>query len=96
MFSVSHPHWIEADDRGRRRRTRALTSECTHAREQLAGYKATKYVVFADALPKNPSGKILKLGAAGGTRRHREERVRSVSRSGATVSDFGTPAAAVR
>ena len=26
----------------------------------LAGYKAPKYVVIADALPKNPSGKILK------------------------------------
>lgn len=31
-----------------------------HAREKLAGYKRPKYVVFADALPKNPSGKILK------------------------------------
>ena len=26
----------------------------------LAHYKAPKYVVIADALPKNPSGKILK------------------------------------
>ena len=31
-----------------------------HAREKLAGYKRPKYVVLADALPKNPSGKILK------------------------------------
>ncbi|MFI2707878.1 hypothetical protein ACH5WX_10055 [Nocardioides sp. CER28] len=31
-----------------------------HARRVLAGYKAPKYVVVADALPKNPSGKILK------------------------------------
>ena len=31
-----------------------------HARARLAGYKRPKYVVFADALPKNPSGKILK------------------------------------
>jgi fatty-acyl-CoA synthase len=31
-----------------------------HAREHLAGYKCPKYVVFAEALPKNPSGKILK------------------------------------
>ena len=31
-----------------------------HAREMLAGYKRPKYVVVADALPKNPSGKILK------------------------------------
>ena len=26
----------------------------------MAHYKAPKYVVIADALPKNPSGKILK------------------------------------
>jgi fatty-acyl-CoA synthase len=31
-----------------------------HCRERLAGYKRPKYVVLADALPKNPSGKILK------------------------------------
>ena len=31
-----------------------------HARERLAAYKRPKYVVLADALPKNPSGKILK------------------------------------
>jgi fatty-acyl-CoA synthase len=30
------------------------------ARERLAGFKTPKRVVFADALPKNPSGKILK------------------------------------
>ena len=31
-----------------------------HCRERLAGYKCPKRVVLADALPKNPSGKILK------------------------------------
>jgi fatty-acyl-CoA synthase len=31
-----------------------------HARERLAGYKRPKYVVLAESLPKNPSGKILK------------------------------------
>ena len=30
------------------------------ARERLAGFKTPKRIVFADALPKNPSGKILK------------------------------------
>ena len=40
----------------------SLTAEDVdaHARERLAGYKRPKYVVLADALPKNPSGKILK------------------------------------
>jgi fatty-acyl-CoA synthase len=32
----------------------------THARTRLAAYKRPKYVVLAEALPKNPSGKILK------------------------------------
>jgi fatty-acyl-CoA synthase len=40
----------------------ALTVDAVHAhaREELAPYKRPKYVVLADALPKNPSGKILK------------------------------------
>jgi len=31
-----------------------------HCRERLAGYKAPKLVTFLDALPRNPSGKVLK------------------------------------
>ncbi|HEY0695156.1 MAG TPA: hypothetical protein VGD71_39735 [Kribbella sp.] len=31
-----------------------------HVRAALAGHKRPKYVVFTDARPKNPSGKILK------------------------------------
>ena len=31
-----------------------------HTRSLLAGFKTPKYVVVVDALPKNPSGKILK------------------------------------
>ena len=31
-----------------------------HVPDRLAGYKRPKYVVIADSLPKNPSGKILK------------------------------------
>jgi acyl-CoA synthetase (AMP-forming)/AMP-acid ligase II len=30
------------------------------ARERLAGFKTPKSVAWADALPRNPSGKILK------------------------------------
>ncbi|MFT4288606.1 fatty acyl-CoA synthetase [Nocardioides sp.] len=63
VFGVSHPRWVEAvaavvvPKPGV-----SLTAEqvMAHAREVLAGYKAPKYVVIADALPKNPSGKILK------------------------------------
>jgi fatty-acyl-CoA synthase len=31
-----------------------------HCNLHMAGFKAPKRVVFADALPKNPSGKLLK------------------------------------
>ncbi|MFA6575205.1 MAG: acyl-CoA synthetase, partial [Nocardioides sp.] len=63
VFAVSHPRWVEAvtavvvPKEGV-----ALSSEevITHARSVLAGYKVPKYVVVAEALPKNPSGKILK------------------------------------
>jgi fatty-acyl-CoA synthase len=37
-----------------------------HARARLAGFKVPKAVTIVDALPKNPSGKVLK-------RRLREE-----------------------
>jgi fatty-acyl-CoA synthase len=63
VFGVSHPRWIEAvaavvvPKAGTE-----LTPDdvLAHARGLLAGYKAPKYVVIAEALPKNPSGKILK------------------------------------
>jgi len=39
-----------------------VTAEDIHAHVagRLAAYKRPKYVVLADTLPKNPSGKILK------------------------------------
>jgi fatty-acyl-CoA synthase len=63
VFGISHPHWIEAvtavvvPKPGA-----AITTEDVraHTRGRLAGYKQPKYVVIAEALPKNPSGKILK------------------------------------
>ena len=45
-----------------------------HAREVLAGYKRPKYVVLVDALPKNPSGKILKRELRQPARGHRAPR----------------------
>jgi fatty-acyl-CoA synthase len=63
VFGISHPHWIEAVTAVVvPKPDAALTEEQVHAhaRERLASYKRPKYVVLADALPKNPSGKILK------------------------------------
>jgi fatty-acyl-CoA synthase len=63
VFGVPHPYWIEAvtavvvPKPGA-----AITAEQVkaHTCEILASYKRPKYVVLADQLPKNPSGKILK------------------------------------
>ncbi|MET0234111.1 MAG: acyl-CoA synthetase [Kibdelosporangium sp.] len=63
VFGVSHPHWIEAVTAVVVPKAGVtLTAEEVeaHVRTVLAGFKRPKYVVFADALPKNPSGKILK------------------------------------
>jgi fatty-acyl-CoA synthase len=63
VFGISHPHWIEAVTAvvvPKQGVTLTKEQVDAHAREVLAGYKRPKYVVFADALPKNPSGKILK------------------------------------
>ena len=63
VFGVPHPYWIEAVTAVVVPKPGAtLTKEQVddHTRKMLAPYKRPKYVVFADALPKNPSGKILK------------------------------------
>jgi fatty-acyl-CoA synthase len=63
VFGISHPRWIEAVTAVVVPKPDvSLTADAvlTHARQHLAGYKCPKYVEFADALPKNPSGKILK------------------------------------
>ena len=63
VFGINHPTWVEAVAAVVVPRPGVeLTPEAVveHARGVLAHYKAPKYVVIADALPKNPSGKILK------------------------------------
>ena len=63
VFGVSHPRWVEAVAAVVVPAPRVeLTPEkvIEHTRSVLAGYKTPKYVVIADSLPKNPSGKILK------------------------------------
>jgi fatty-acyl-CoA synthase len=63
VFGISHPRWVEAVTAVVVPKPGAGLTEVAvhaHARARLAGFKRPKYVVFADALPKNPSGKILK------------------------------------
>jgi fatty-acyl-CoA synthase len=63
VFGISHPHWIEAVTAVVVPKPGASLSQedvRAHTKARLAGYKQPKYVVIADQLPKNPSGKILK------------------------------------
>ena len=63
VFGVSHPRWIEAVTAvvvPKLGVTLSADEVIDHTRSVLAGYKTPKYVVIAEALPKNPSGKILK------------------------------------
>ena len=63
VVGVPHPRWVEAvvavivvkSDQ-------SLTEDdvLTHCARHLAGFKTPKRVVFAETLPKNPSGKLLK------------------------------------
>ncbi len=63
VFGISHPTWIEAVTAvvvPKEGVTLTEDAVHAHAKARLAGYKRPKYVVFAEQLPKNPSGKILK------------------------------------
>jgi fatty-acyl-CoA synthase len=63
VFGIPHPYWIEAVTAvivAGEGAAMAPEQVHAHARGLLAGYKRPKYVVFAQTLPKNPSGKILK------------------------------------
>lgn len=63
VFGVPHPKWVEAVAAVVVPKAGVeLTPEqvVDHARSVLAHFKAPKYVEIAEALPKNPSGKILK------------------------------------
>ncbi|BBY92625.1 acyl-CoA synthetase [Mycobacterium gallinarum] len=63
VFGVPHPVWVEAVVAAVVPRDGASPTEAellTHCRSHLAGYKTPKRLHFVDALPKNPSGKLLK------------------------------------
>ncbi|HNA49789.1 MAG TPA: acyl-CoA synthetase [Mycobacterium sp.] len=63
VFGVPHPTWVEAVVAAVVTRAgTAVSAEelIAHCREHLAGFKTPKQIHFVDALPKNPSGKLLK------------------------------------
>ncbi|WP_445165505.1 acyl-CoA synthetase [Mycolicibacterium sp. Dal123E01] len=63
VFGLAHPVWVEAVAAAVVPRTGAELTEdeiVTHCRQHLAGFKTPKHIFFVDALPKNPSGKLLK------------------------------------
>ena len=64
LREIQPPALDRGGDRGRRaqagRGTLSVEEVQAHSRTLLAPYKRPKYVVVTDALPKNPSGKVLK------------------------------------
>jgi fatty-acyl-CoA synthase len=63
VVGVPHPRWVEAVAAVIVVKPGHALDEATvlaHCGEQLAAFKVPKRVVFAGALPKNPSGKLLK------------------------------------
>ncbi|GAB3217842.1 acyl-CoA synthetase [Mycolicibacterium hippocampi] len=63
VFGLSHPVWVEAVVAAVVVRGGLTLTEddiLAHCRKHLAGFKTPKHVYFVDALPKNPSGKLLK------------------------------------
>jgi fatty-acyl-CoA synthase len=63
VIGVPHPHWVEAVVAVVVPKDGAILNQnevLDHAHKVLAGFKVPKRIVIADALPKNPSGKILK------------------------------------
>ncbi|MCF6390852.1 acyl-CoA synthetase [Mycobacterium sp. MBM] len=63
VFGLPHPTWVEAVVAAVVSRDGTDLTEddlVAHCRTHLAGFKTPKQVFFVDALPKNPSGKLLK------------------------------------
>jgi fatty-acyl-CoA synthase len=63
VIGLPHPRWIEAVPAVVVLKPGQVLTEAelmAHCAARLAGFKVPKAVVFADSLPKNPSGKLLK------------------------------------
>jgi fatty-acyl-CoA synthase len=63
VIGLPDPHWIEAVTAVIVVKAGQAADEAAivrHCREKLASFKVPKRVIFAESLPKNPSGKLLK------------------------------------
>lgn len=63
VFGLPHPRWVESVVAAVVVRDGIVVTEnelIEHCRAHLAGFKTPKQLFFVDALPKNPSGKLLK------------------------------------
>jgi fatty-acyl-CoA synthase len=63
VFGVPHPVWVEAVVAAVVTKAGATVVEAdliAHCRNHLAGFKTPKQIFLVDALPRNPSGKLLK------------------------------------
>ncbi len=63
VVGLPDPRWVEAVTAVIVRKDgQALSAEevMAHCSAHMAGFKSPKRVIFTDALPKNPSGKLLK------------------------------------
>lgn len=63
VVGLEHPHWVEAVMAVVVLKAGATTTEeeiMAHCKKHLSSFKAPKKIVFVEALPKTPTGKILK------------------------------------
>ena len=63
VIGLPDPRWVEAVTAVIVLKAGQLLAEAdvvAHCNTHMAGFKSPKRVVFTDALPKNPSGKLLK------------------------------------
>jgi len=63
VVGLEHPHWVEAVAAVVKLRAGATATEAEileHCKKHLSSFKVPKKIIFVEALPKTPTGKILK------------------------------------
>ncbi|TKB10452.1 acyl-CoA synthetase [Desulforhopalus sp. IMCC35007] len=63
VVGVNHPQWVEAVTAVIKRKAGTTVTEAElmeHCKKNLSSFKVPKKIIFVDALPKTPTGKILK------------------------------------